>query len=90
MRAGDVADEDPGAAELLVAAHQRQQDRHRAPLRPGAQGHVAQGRQGNGRQVRDPVKSSPKLSNMSAKLESTVRYKSNLIGAFQWEHLHYQ
>ena len=51
VRAGDVADEDPGAAELLVAAHQRQQDRHRAPLRPPAQGHVAKGRQGNGRQV---------------------------------------
>ena len=51
MRTHDVADEDPGAAELLVAAHQRQQDRHRAPLRPPAQGHVAKGRQGNGRQV---------------------------------------
>ena len=55
VRARDVADEDPGAAELLVAAHQRQQDRHRAPLRPGAQVDVAQGRQGNGRQVCDRV-----------------------------------
>ena len=52
MRARDVADEDPGAAELLVAAHQRQQDRHGAPLRPAAQGRVAQGRQGHGGQVR--------------------------------------
>ena len=51
VRSGDLSDEDPCSADVLLAAHQRQQDRHRAPLRPAAQADVAPGRQGNGRQV---------------------------------------